>query len=212
MKARFTLAEIQQHALAIVDREGLAGLTMRSLAASLHTGPMTLYNYVKGREALEELVVDAVAARVDTPALTDDWAADTRAAAGALWRTVRAHPAAVPLVLTRRTSSATGLAPAEALASALTRSGLADADLLAAFRAVMAFVMGLAQAEVAGPLAPEGAAAAEAERIGALTEGTLPALSRLSSVSAAHAHEEFDRGLALVLAGIQQAAEARVGT
>ncbi|MFD5029184.1 TetR/AcrR family transcriptional regulator C-terminal domain-containing protein [Streptomyces sp. NPDC058405] len=207
MRARFTLAEIQQQALAIVDRDGLAGLSMRSLAGALRTGPMTLYNYVNGREALEELVVDAVAARVDTPEPTDDWAADTRAAATALWRAVRAHPAAVPLLLTRRTSSPAGLAPAEVLAAALARSGLDGADLLAAFRAVMAFVMGLAQAELAGPLAPEGAAAAEAHRIGALTEGTLPALSRLASVSADYADEEFDRGLALVLSGIQQAAE-----
>ncbi|MFF1418574.1 TetR/AcrR family transcriptional regulator C-terminal domain-containing protein [Streptomyces sp. NPDC058280] len=207
MRARFTLAEIQQQALAIVDRDGLAGLSMRSLAGALRTGPMTLYNYVDGREALEELVVDAVAARVETPEPTDDWAADTRAAATALWRAVRAHPAAVPLLLTRRTSSPAGLAPAEVLAAALTRSGLDGADLLAAFRAVMAFVMGLAQAELAGPLAPEGAAAAEAHRIGALAEGNLPALSRFAAVSADYADEEFDRGLALVLSGIQQAAE-----
>ncbi|MFJ2645317.1 TetR/AcrR family transcriptional regulator C-terminal domain-containing protein [Streptomyces sp. NPDC087420] len=208
MRARFTLAEIQQQALAIVDRDGLAGLSMRSLAGALRTGPMTLYNYVEGREALEELVVDAVAARVVLPEPTDNWAADTRAAATALWHAVRAHPAAVPLMLTRRTSGPAGLAPAEALASALTRSGLDGADLLAAFRAVMAFVMGLAQAELAGPLAPEGAATAEARRIGALTEGTLPALSRLAAVSADHADEEFDRGLGLILRGIQQAAES----
>ncbi|MFI6082043.1 TetR/AcrR family transcriptional regulator C-terminal domain-containing protein [Streptomyces sp. NPDC051217] len=205
MKARFTLAEIQQQALAIVDRDGLAGLSMRSLAGALETGPMTLYNYVKGRGELEELVVGAVAARVDMPAPTDDWHADTRAAATALWRTVRAHPAAMPLVLTRRTSSPAGLAPAEGLASALARSGLDGADLLAAFRTVMAFVMGLAQAELAGPLAPEGAADAEAHRVGALTEGALPALFRLASIGAEYADEEFDRGLALVLMGIQQA-------
>ncbi|MYV57097.1 TetR/AcrR family transcriptional regulator, partial [Streptomyces sp. SID3212] len=88
MRARFTVAEIQQQALAIVDRDGLAGLSMRSLAAALRTGPMTLYNYVKDREALEELVVDAVAAQVDLPEPTDDWAADTRAAAAALWHAV----------------------------------------------------------------------------------------------------------------------------
>ncbi|MYV56860.1 TetR/AcrR family transcriptional regulator C-terminal domain-containing protein, partial [Streptomyces sp. SID3212] len=118
----------------------------------------------------------------------------------------RAHPAAVPLVLTRRTSGPAALAPAEVLASALTRSGLGGGDLLTAFRAVMAFVMGLAQAGLAGPLAPEGAATAEARRIGALAEGTLPALSRLAAVSADHADEEFDRGLALILGGIRQAA------
>ena len=71
--AKFTLAQIQREALALVDRDGLAGLTMRSLAAALHTGPMTLYNYVDGREALEELVVDAVAAEAPPVSVSSDW-------------------------------------------------------------------------------------------------------------------------------------------
>ncbi|WP_229925107.1 TetR/AcrR family transcriptional regulator C-terminal domain-containing protein [Streptomyces sulfonofaciens] len=100
-----------------------------------------------------------MAARVDTAEPTDDWLADVRAAATALYRAVREHPAAVPLVLTRRTSSPAALAPAEALAAALARGGLDGPDLPAAFRAVMAFVMGVAQAELAGPLAPGGDAA-----------------------------------------------------
>ncbi len=37
---------------------------MRSLAAALGTGPMTLYNYVKDREELEGLVAEAVLADV----------------------------------------------------------------------------------------------------------------------------------------------------
>jgi AcrR family transcriptional regulator len=202
MKARFTLAEIQQHALGIVDRDGLVGLTMRSLAASLGTGPMTLYNYVDGREALEELVVDAVAACVETPEPSDDWLADTRAVATALWRTVRAHPATVPLVLTRRTSSAGSLAPAEALAAALARGGLQGADLLVAFRVVMAFVMGIAQSELAGPLAREESQDAAAARIGALAHDTLPTLAELASISAEFADVEFEQGLTVILAGV----------
>jgi AcrR family transcriptional regulator len=202
MKARFTLAEIQQHALGIVDRDGLTGLTMRSLAASLGTGPMTLYNYVDGREALEELVVDAVAARVETPEPSDDWLADTRAVATALWRTVRAHPATVPLVLTRRTSSAGSLAPAEALAAALARGGLQGADLLVAFRVVMAFVMGIAQSELAGPLAREESQDTAAARIGALAHDTLPVLSELASIGAEFADVEFEQGLTVILTGV----------
>ncbi|MFJ3824646.1 TetR/AcrR family transcriptional regulator [Streptomyces nodosus] len=209
MRARFTLAEIQQQALAIVDREGLTGLTMRSLAAALGTGPMTLYNYVAGREALEELVVDAVSARVAVPRPTGDWLADTRGIARALWSTVREHPAVVPLMLTRRTSSADSLAPAEALAAALARGGLDGPDLLAAFRTVMAFVMGVAQAELAGPLAPEESPSDAAGRIAALADGSLPTLARLASVGADFAGDEFERGLTFVLAGIAGAADGK---
>lgn len=47
--ARFTHAQLQAAALRLLDREGLAGLSMRSLAAELGTGAMTLYNYVPQR-------------------------------------------------------------------------------------------------------------------------------------------------------------------
>ncbi|MEO3773114.1 TetR/AcrR family transcriptional regulator C-terminal domain-containing protein [Micromonospora sp. B9E7] len=202
MRARFTLVDIQQHALAIVDRDGLAGLTMRSLAASLQTGAMTLYNYVDSREALEELVVDAVSALVEIPEPTDDWVADTRAVATALWRTFRAHPAVIPLVLTRRTSSRASLAPAEALAAALARGGMDGVDLFVAFRTVSAFVMGIAQNELAGRLSREKDAGSAAQRVAALAPDALPTLSKLAPVGAAFTGQEFERGLTVVLNGL----------
>ena len=64
MRARFTTDEIASAALRIVDESGLAALSMRSLAAALGTGPMTMYNYVADKEGLEELVVAAVAAGI----------------------------------------------------------------------------------------------------------------------------------------------------
>ena len=88
---------------------------MRSLAAALGTGPMTLYNYVADKEGLEELVVAAIVADVRLPEPTDDWQRDAHAIASAMWQGIRAHPAAIPLVLTRRMSSSTGFAAADAL-------------------------------------------------------------------------------------------------
>jgi AcrR family transcriptional regulator len=66
-KAKFTRAQLQAAALALVDAEGLAGLSMRTLASSLGTGPMTLYNYVRDRGDLDALVVEAVMAEVKLP-------------------------------------------------------------------------------------------------------------------------------------------------
>ena len=119
MRARFTTDEIAAAALAIVDAEGVSALSMRSLAAALGTGPMTVYNYVADKEGLEELVVAAVVAQVRLPDPTDEWQQDAYAIADAMWRGVRAHPAAISLVLTRRTLSATGFAAADALIAAL---------------------------------------------------------------------------------------------
>src|ERR1700759_3930443 len=100
LRARFPTDEIAEAALGIVDAEGLAALSMRSLAAALGTGPMTVYNYVPDKEGLEELVVAAVVAQVRLPDPTDDWQQDAYAITTAMWGGIRAHPAAIPLLLT----------------------------------------------------------------------------------------------------------------
>ncbi|HLR96201.1 MAG TPA: TetR/AcrR family transcriptional regulator C-terminal domain-containing protein, partial [Jiangellaceae bacterium] len=186
MRARFTLAEIQTAALRIVDVDGLTGLSMRSLAAALGTGPMTLYNYLHNRDELEALVAEAVIAEVEVPSASDDWVDDVRAIATAIWQAVRNHPNAIPLVLTRRTKSTSSYAVAEHLIETLSRGGLADTALLTAFRAVLSLVMGSAQVELAGPLA--GADRVEgprevAGRIGALAGDEYHRMAALSKVS-----------------------------
>ncbi|WAJ45011.1 TetR/AcrR family transcriptional regulator C-terminal domain-containing protein [Mycobacterium sp. Aquia_216] len=213
MRARFTLAEVRAQAIQIVDKDGLAGLSMRSLAAALGTGPMTLYNYVKDREELEGLVAEAVLADVRLPRRSDDWHADVKAVATAIWRGVRQHPNAAPLVLTRRAVSAVGYLPAERLVEALRRAGLSDLDALAAFRAVLSLVMGAAQVELAGPLAAadrEQSNAAIAQRIGDLAGAEHPHLAALAETSQRSTMgDDFDRALDMLLTGIQAAATKR---
>lgn len=206
MRARFTLAEIQAAALRIVDAEGLTGLSMRSLAAALGTGPMTLYNYVHNRDELEALVAEAVVADVEVPPASDDWVDDVRAIATATWQAVRNHPNAIPLVLTRRTVSSSSYVVAEHLIETLTRGGLSDTALLTAFRAVLSLVMGSAQVELAGPLAGSDRDQQQrevADRIGALAGDEHRRMAALSKVSQrSTAADDFTGALELLLAGI----------
>jgi AcrR family transcriptional regulator len=208
MRARFTLAEVRAQAIQIVDKNGLGGLSMRSLAAALGTGPMTIYNYVKDREELEGLVAEAVLADVKLPRRSDNWRADVKSTATAIWRAVRQHPNAAPLVLTRRTVSAAGYLPAERLIEALSRAGLTDADRLAAFRGVLSLVMGAAQVELAGPLAAddrEQSNATAAKRIGGLAGSEHPHMAALAETSQRSTMAaDFDRALDMLLAGIQE--------
>jgi AcrR family transcriptional regulator len=203
MRARFTTDEIAAAALGIVDEAGLGALSMRSLAAALGTGPMTLYNYVRDKEGLEELVVSAVVAEVQVPGAGGDWQQDVYAIAEAMWRGIRAHPAAIPLVLTRRTSSATGFAAVDALIAGLGRAGLDDRDRLAAFHAVLGLVVGAAQAELAGPLTRGRDAADAAARIGSVAGSTFSHVEALSRVAMqTSVEEDFERGLKMLLDGI----------
>ena len=143
--ARYTREQLQRAALDLVDAQGVSALSMRALAGALGTGPMTIYNYVRDRDALDALVVEAVLARARWPEATGDWRRDVRAIVQAAWDAIGAHPHAIPLILSRRTLHDTTLEPAEALLDALSRSGRSGSALLAAFRAVMGFVTGLAQ-------------------------------------------------------------------
>ena len=172
---------------------------MRTLAGALGTGPMTLYNYVKDRDELDALVVEAVLAEVRRPRPHADWQADVRAIVEATWRTVRRHPNVIPLVLTRRTQHDTTLQLAEGLLEALARSGRRDTELLIAFRTVSGFVMGLAQAQLSGPHLRSSRRGA---RRGAAGRPLSAADRDRQGGEGAGRDREFRAGLDIVMAGL----------
>jgi AcrR family transcriptional regulator len=63
-RPRFTREEITATAMRIADTEGLDALSMRRLAVELGAGTMTLYHYVRTKDELLTLVVDAVMGEV----------------------------------------------------------------------------------------------------------------------------------------------------
>lgn len=203
-KAKFTRPQLQAAALEIVDGQGLAALSMRSLAGALGTGPMTLYNYVRDRDELDALVVEAVMAEVARPRPRSDWQSDVRAIVEATWRTVRRHPNVIPLVLTRRTLHDTTLDWAEMLLEALARGGRTGTDLLVAFRTVTGFVMGVVQAQLAQPIG--GTTDPDIERAQALPPERYPRLIEIARAAARVGPDrEFRAGLDIVMAGLAAA-------
>jgi AcrR family transcriptional regulator len=204
--AKITRERLQAAALHLVDAHGLAGLSMRALAAAVGTAPMTLYNHVASRADLEALVVDAVLAQADWRSGPHaDWRDAVRTIATGLWRAVRAHPHAIPLVPARRSRAPALLEPTEALLDALARSGRAGDTLLAAFRAVIGFVLGFAQAELAGPLADEPKEAVIA-RFRALPAFRYPRLIEIATAATtSDPEDEFRAGLELLITGLAAA-------
>ena len=205
--AKFTREQLQQAAVALVDADGLAGLTMRALASRLGTGAMTLYNYVSQREELELLVVEAVIGEIQWVPNGDlAWDEELEAIAVVLWRSIRVHPNVIPLILTRRSRSPAVFEVTEALLRALARSGRTGDRLLVAFRAVSALIMGAAQAELAGPLTLQaGESASETiARFQALPSGRFPHLIEIATAaSTSDAETEFRAGLAILVDGLR---------
>lgn len=204
--AKLSRAGLQKAALALVDRRGLSGLSMRSLAARVGSGPMSLYNHVANRADLEQLVVEAVVEKVVWPRdPSTDWHAAVREIAVAFWRALRAHPHVLPLILTRRSRSPALLEVSEALLDALARSGRSGADLLAAFRAIQSLIMGFVQVELAGPLSRAAGERPQAviRRFRALPPERYPHLIEIATAAmTSEAEDEFRAGLELLLAGL----------
>jgi AcrR family transcriptional regulator len=207
---KFTRDQLRATALQMVDEQGLPALTMRSLASALGTGAMTIYNYVDGREGLEQLVTEAVMAEASWRADTSGtWADEAAAVATGMWRAVRSHPNAIPLILTRRSLDPATLDAAEALLNALARSGRTGADLLIAFRLTTSFITGFAQSELAGPLSIEREEdpSATIDRIRALPVDRYPNLIAIAGAAAGDPEDEFRAGLRILLTGLARAEE-----
>lgn len=86
-------ATVVRAAVALADREGLAGLTLAKLAKRLGYSPMSLYRYMGSMDELLDLMVDAVAAAAEPPAVDPaDWRAGLRDWSRAQLRLAAAHP------------------------------------------------------------------------------------------------------------------------
>ena len=196
--------QLQAVALALADEQGLAALSMRNLAAALGTSAMTLYNYVRDRDELDALVVEAVMAEAGLPqAVSSDWREEVRAIAQAIWLAIRAHPNVVPLVLTRRSMHEATLEPAEHLLRALAGSGRSGSALLIAYRTVFSFIVGLAQAQLTGPFASGASKDETVARVKALPITRFPKLVEIAEAAQrTDPQDEFDAGLELILNGL----------
>lgn len=150
--------QLASAALAVLDREGLAGLSMRAVAKELGMSTMGLYRYVDDREELEGLVVERVLGAVDTtpPDPGAPWDERLRTMVGRLRDTVGAHPAVLPLTLAHRHRSPSSLRWAETVLGILTEAGLDGERRVLALRALLGYVIGAIQLEHLGPLSGAG--------------------------------------------------------
>jgi AcrR family transcriptional regulator len=88
-----TRERILRAALALVDREGMAALSMRRLATTLGVDPMAIYYHLDGKAAVVAGLVELAFGELPVPAPdSDDWRAQVRAIAGAYRDLALSHP------------------------------------------------------------------------------------------------------------------------
>jgi len=197
-----TRDQVLDAALRIVDRDGLAALTMRRLGAELGVDPMTVYHHVSGKSALYDGLVERIFAEVQIPPRTGEWAADFAALTRALRATLLAHPHAVPLLGTRPPASPAGFRVIEAAVSVLLDAGYSPQDAADAADCAGRLVIGHVLAEAGRPPVGDisGGEAEHRHAQQALSPAQFPGLAAVTRAGVTH---DPGRLFDLALRGIQ---------
>jgi AcrR family transcriptional regulator len=150
-----TVDQIVDVATAIARAEGFAAVRMRSIATQLSVWPQAIYNHVPTKEALLRLVAEAALRGRPLPGLAADapWEDQLRVHATSIMEVLDAFPGLAEFLIDRPlflwSGELTDLI--ELSLAALERSGLDDAGIVLAFRALNAHMFGHRQVQ-AGPV------------------------------------------------------------
>ena len=153
--ARVALSRERVVAAAVdyVEREGLAGLSMRRLGTVLGVEAMSLYRYVQGREVLLDGVAEAVMASMENDEdvvvePTHGWQDFLQRLAHGIRRVALAYPKCFPLVASRPTEAPWLRPPlrsvewVERFLSGMVAEGFSDDAAVEAYRAFTGFLLG----------------------------------------------------------------------
>jgi AcrR family transcriptional regulator len=128
-------------AVALLDEEGTARLTMRRLADRLGAGSTTLYWHVKTKDDVLDLALDHVFGEADLPEPGADWRGSVIALIERWRDTMLRHPWSAAL-FGRPMLGPNVLTRSEFLHSTLLAAGFTEPDLTAAAYAVSNYVIG----------------------------------------------------------------------
>jgi AcrR family transcriptional regulator len=150
--ARETLTreQIVQAAMETLDAEGLAGLSMRKLAAKLGSGATSLYWHVPTKDDLIDLLIDETYGEVDVPdPELAGWRAGALLFAHSLRATILRHPWLPEVIYTRPSIGPNAMTMGSRGLVLFGAAGFGDNDVDFAMSTVMSYVLGSSNAEVA---------------------------------------------------------------
>jgi len=136
-------ATVVDAALAMIDREGLDGLTMPKLAQHLGVGTMSLYRHVEDKDDLIAAVAEQVMGGIAVPdGPPDDWQGRVVGYLRALRDAAIAHPALSRILADRGLTVGPVFDQLEQLHGVLVTAGFSDTDAVRAFYSLLTYVFG----------------------------------------------------------------------
>jgi AcrR family transcriptional regulator len=133
---------ILEAAVALLDREGLAGLSMRKLGAALGVEAMSLYNHIPSKDALLDGIHERILLSLEQPPAVRSWQSFVRHQALALHRALITHPHAIPLFATRPASTPAAVERLDRYLQVLLDAGFKPLDALSIVQLVAQLVVG----------------------------------------------------------------------
>lgn len=186
-------ARIAAAALALIDADGLGGLSMRKLGAELGVEAMSLYHYIDNKSDLLDAVADHLYSEIDLPTSVDpsDWEQAIRRGLAAFRTVLLDHEAALELFASRSIRSENSLRVLHWAHERFVAVGLSVEEAHMALHMAVSFVMGHAANDSDQP--PRS-----------LTDAAPEMLAYFEQVESMTSDELFETGLDLVVAGLRQ--------
>lgn len=209
--AKLTTDAVLGAALALIDRDGIEGLSMRRLARALRRDPMTLYRHAPNKATLLDGIAEVVLSQLIVERSDPDWAAQLRIVARQYRQLALAHPNVVPLLVTRPLATPLGLRPPgtlrplEDILALLTGAGFGLPEALHVYRALFGFLHGHVLDELQELVdAPEETDDLLRLGLQRLPISQFPLLRSLAPVLASYdGAAELERGLDILLSGLR---------
>ena len=134
-------------AMALIDSEGLAALTMRRLGKALGIEAMSIYYYFKNRDDLLDGIVEAVMQEIGRHAerarkTGESWDTVARRIIRAYRTAGKTHANSFQLFATRPLRTKAAIAQGRELIDAFAGAGLKTSDAVIAYRAITCFSAG----------------------------------------------------------------------
>jgi AcrR family transcriptional regulator len=145
-------------ALAVADRDGVGGLTIRSVADLVGAPPMSLYTHFKNKSELLDLMYAEIAGRMYCGESHATWQAELLALCRRVRDLLAAHPRWIPLL--SRPVSPLAIPVRERVLKLMVADGIAAIDALLALSSAVLTAIGLVLVESA-TTAPGGESALE---------------------------------------------------
>jgi AcrR family transcriptional regulator len=185
-------AEIVDATIALVDAEGLAALTMRTVGQRVGVTAMALYGYFPDKDSLLDAMVERVIGNYFPGSLSAlaGWRDRLLAAAELARVAAREHPSVIQYAFTKPADTPRAMRVVEFVYQALLDAGVPHAEIPRLERFASTFVFGWALSEASGRFA--ASRMSRQERRGLLGPDEMPAHDKVAAVRDTHADPDAE--------------------